>query len=80
MMQRSLFLACALAAAAVAGCTPAAPSYDLIIRNGTVYDGLGGEPFVADVAIFGDRIAAILRRCSGPANRRAVANPVPARR
>jgi N-acyl-D-amino-acid deacylase len=33
--------------------------YDVIIRGGTVYDGLGGEPFKADVAINGDRIAAI---------------------
>ena len=33
--------------------------YDLIIRNGTIVDGTGGEPFVADVAIDGDRIAAI---------------------
>jgi N-acyl-D-amino-acid deacylase len=33
--------------------------YDLIIRNGTIVDGTGDEPFVADVAIAGDRIAAI---------------------
>ena len=33
--------------------------YDVLIRNGTVYDGLGGEPFVADVAVQGDTIAAI---------------------
>ena len=26
-------------------------AYDLIIRNGTIVDGLGGEPFVGDVAI-----------------------------
>jgi len=31
--------------------------YDVIIHGGTVYDGLGGEPFKADVAINGDRIA-----------------------
>ncbi len=30
--------------------------YDLIIRNGTVYDGTGSEGFEADVAIAGDRI------------------------
>jgi N-acyl-D-amino-acid deacylase len=35
------------------------PAYDLLIRNGTVYDGDGGAGFVADVAIRGDRIAAI---------------------
>jgi len=41
-----------------AGCG-APETYDLIVRNGTVYDGLGGAPVVADVAIEGDRIAAI---------------------
>ncbi len=35
------------------------PDYDVIIRGGTVYDGMGGEPYQADVAITGDRIAAI---------------------
>ena len=34
-------------------------SYDLVIRNGMVVDGLGGEPFVADVAVSGGHIAAI---------------------
>jgi N-acyl-D-amino-acid deacylase len=33
--------------------------YDTIIRNGTVYDGNGGMPFVADVAIKNDTIAFI---------------------
>jgi len=33
--------------------------YDLLIRNGTLYDGSGGEAFVADIAVAGDRIAAI---------------------
>ena len=33
--------------------------YDLIIRNGTVYDGSGSAPFAADVAIRDGRIAAV---------------------
>ena len=33
----------------------------LVIRNGTVVDGTGGEPFEADVAIAGDRIVAVGR-------------------
>jgi N-acyl-D-amino-acid deacylase len=37
----------------------AGQTFDLIIRDGTVYDGSGGGPFVADVAIGGDRVAAI---------------------
>jgi N-acyl-D-aspartate/D-glutamate deacylase len=36
---------------------PAPP--DLVIRNGTIVDGSGGDPFVADVALAGGRIAAI---------------------
>ncbi len=32
---------------------------DVIIRNGTVVDGTGAEPFEADVAIVGGRIAAV---------------------
>jgi N-acyl-D-amino-acid deacylase len=34
-------------------------NHDVILRGGTVYDGGGGKPFVADVALQGDRIAAI---------------------
>ena len=33
--------------------------YDLIIKNGTVYDGTGRKPFLADVAIKGNKIIAI---------------------
>lgn len=33
--------------------------YDLVIRGGTVYDGSGGAPVQADVAIAGDTIAGI---------------------
>jgi N-acyl-D-amino-acid deacylase len=33
--------------------------YDVVLRQGTVYDGMGGQPLVADVAIAGDSIAAI---------------------
>lgn len=40
------------------------PVYDVVIRGGTIYDGAGGEPFVGDVAIEGDRIAFV-----GPSGR-----------
>ena len=33
--------------------------HDVVIRGGTIYDGSGGTPFGADVAIDGDRITAI---------------------
>ncbi len=35
------------------------PTHDTIIRHGLVYDGSGGKPFIADVAIQADTIAAI---------------------
>jgi N-acyl-D-amino-acid deacylase len=36
-----------------------AESFDLVIANGTIYDGSGGDPYDGDVAIRGDRIVAI---------------------
>ena len=33
--------------------------YDVIIRNGTIYDGSGAEPYVGDVALVGERITAL---------------------
>ncbi len=33
--------------------------YDLILRGGTIYDGSGDQPFIADIAINGDRIIEI---------------------
>lgn len=37
----------------------AVADYDVVLRGGTIYDGSGKPPFVADLAIRGDRIAAI---------------------
>jgi N-acyl-D-amino-acid deacylase len=34
-------------------------TYDIIIRNGTIVDGLGGEPYVGDVAVRDGVIAAV---------------------
>jgi N-acyl-D-amino-acid deacylase len=44
---------------AAAASTPAADVYDVLLRGGTVYDGSGKAPQRADVAIQGDRIAAV---------------------
>jgi len=49
-------IACLLTTAA--GMAMAA-DYDVVIRGGTVYDGTGAPPYAADVAINGDRVAAI---------------------
>lgn len=38
------------------------PRASLILRGGTIYDGTGGRPITADVAIDGDRISGLGRR------------------
>src|SRR5262249_31722629 len=44
----------------LASCAMAfAQDFDVIIRNGTVYDGSGGEGRHVDLAIKGDRIAGL---------------------
>jgi len=53
--------------AALAGCAGGEPTYDLVIRGGAVYDGRGGPPRVADVAISGDTVAALLAPGDGRA-------------
>src|SRR3972149_3617387 len=37
----------------------AGPQFDLVIRHGRVVDGAGAPAFPADVAVAGDRIAAV---------------------
>ncbi|MFV1986961.1 MAG: amidohydrolase family protein [Gemmatimonadota bacterium] len=60
-MQRCAPLLTALIfVVAAAGCSaPRDAAYDVLIRGGTMYDGSGDAPFVADLAISGDTIAAI---------------------
>ncbi len=45
---------------------------DVLVRGGTVIDGTGGEPYRADVAIAGDRIAAIGPDASGASAARTI--------
>ncbi|MDB5481705.1 MAG: Aminoacylase [Caulobacteraceae bacterium] len=52
-------LVLALSATSVAAAAPPPATYDVVIRGGMVYDGSGAPPFEADVAVTGDRIAAI---------------------
>ncbi|MXZ18540.1 MAG: D-aminoacylase [Rhodothermaceae bacterium] len=42
----------------ICGCTHG-PDFDLILRGGTIYDGSGNAPYIADIAVDGDSIAAI---------------------
>lgn len=61
MLRRFLVLGLALALA-----TPAVAErpgrYDVVIRGGTIYEGSGRAPFRGDVALRGDRIAAVAPR------------------
>ena len=61
MKQPAPVLMLAIAAAALGACGGATPEadYDVIIRGGTVYDGTGAPGVVTDLAIDGDRIAAL---------------------
>ena len=65
-MSRLLLVLLTLALAACStlpdALAPAASAahYDLLIRNGVVYDGSGAAPQRVDVAVRGDRIAALL--------------------
>lgn len=56
----------ALAALLLAGCATQ-PSFDLLVRHGTIYDGSGAAPFVGDVAVRGDRIAYVGQHAPGTA-------------
>src|SRR5712691_3424010 len=56
MMRKFFFLAFLTSSIA---CVGAAADFDIIVKNGTVYDGTGGEPQHVDLAIRNDRIAGI---------------------
>ncbi len=57
-MKRALVLLASIASACTAQ-DAQAPLHDIVIRHGNVYDGTGAAGFVEDVAIDGDRIAAV---------------------
>ena len=58
-MRIFALLGLALPALALAACGGGAEHYDVLIRNGTVYDGSGMPGERTDVALRGDRVAAI---------------------
>ncbi len=56
-MRRSVGIVCGLML--LLGSCSSRVEYDVVIRGGTIYDGGGSPPFVGDLAIRGDTIAAI---------------------
>jgi N-acyl-D-amino-acid deacylase len=71
-MRTTVIALAAVAAGSLSACAPVQPepSYDVVIRGGTIYDGSGGAPYVGDVAIAGDRIVYVGR--SAPAESETV--------
>jgi N-acyl-D-amino-acid deacylase len=65
-----VLVACGLTVSSAFAAPSDAARYDVLIAGGTVYDGNGGEPFVGDVAIQGDRIAYVGRHAPNPARER----------
>ena len=57
-----LTVSCTLATGAAA--TPP-PEYSAVLRQGMVYDGSGGKPFIGDVAVQGDRIVYVGPKAPG---------------
>jgi len=51
-------LSLAVVIALLTACAPAV-EYDIVLRNGTIYDGSGSSPIVGDLAIDGDAIVAV---------------------
>lgn len=56
--MQNLSICVFVVALVLAGCGPSV-TYDVLIHNGTVYDGSGGEPVLANVAINGDVIVGV---------------------
>ena len=56
MQNRALLCAIVLF---ISACNTTVTHYDLLIENGTVYDGSGGQAYVADIGVNGDRVVAI---------------------
>ena len=44
---------------AIASLSAQSPTYDVVLRGGTIYDGSGGRPYVADIGVTNGRIVAI---------------------
>ena len=70
MLRRTILAALAALSLAACASTQSAPRYDVIIANGTVYDGSGGAPLRADIGITGERITAIGNLAGVPAGQR----------
>lgn len=58
-MRTYLYIVLPLTLLLFFSCIPRQYDFDVIIRNGTIYDGSGGDPYVSDIALSGDTISVI---------------------
>jgi N-acyl-D-amino-acid deacylase len=68
MMNKRVALILGVAALALSSASPPT-SYSVLIHGGTIYDGSGGEPYLGDVALKGDKIAYVGPHAPGRAAR-----------
>src|SRR5690349_16704536 len=68
-MKRSTAILFAVAALLATSAAPPPAAYSVVIRSGTIYDGSGGQPFVGDVALKGDKIVYVGPQAPGRAAR-----------
>ena len=68
MKKTSTALALAASLLLCVAATASAPpqSFDVVLRNVTIYDGSGGAPYAGDIAVLGDRIAYVGPKAPGP--------------
>lgn len=62
--MKKIFLAILIA---LSGCKAEPPEYDLVLRHGTIVDGLGNPRYAGDIAIKGERIVKISAQPIDPA-------------
>ena len=67
-MKKSLAFVLSTAAGVLISAAPPA-DYSFLIRGGTIYDGSGGQPYVGDVALAGDKIVYVGPHAPGRAAR-----------
>ncbi len=53
----------------LAACSPAAPDYDLLVRNGTVFDGSLQPGRIRDIGIISERIVTLYAPATATAAR-----------
>jgi N-acyl-D-amino-acid deacylase len=68
-MKKRVALAFAIAGLLATSAAPRPADYSVLIHGGTIYDGSGGQPYVGDVALKGDKIVYVGPRAPGRAAR-----------